>query len=115
MGRSEEAHRCDAGPVGYSVHIRPAALADIEQAARWYDGEQPGLGTDFAQTVRCAIDDLPSNPLMYRLRNRRRNVRWLFPPRFPYRIVYQMRGERITVVAVVHAARRDRHWKQRLE
>ena len=98
----------------YSLEIRWDALADIEAAAQWYEDQEPGLGADFARTIRQAIDTLPENPLMYRLHDRRRNVRWLLSPRFPYRIVYRMQDELITVFAVIHAARHERHWKQRV-
>ncbi len=100
--------------MSYQLDIRPAALADIESIAGWYDEQQPGLGVDFARTVRGAINTLPANPLIYRVRDRRRNVRWFFPPRFPYRIVYRVREELITVFAVIHSARQERRWKRRL-
>jgi len=100
--------------VSYSLEIRLDALSDIAEAATWYEEREPGLGGEFVRTVRDAISNLPSNPLAYRLRNRRRNVRWFLPPRFPYRIVYRLHGEVITVIAVLHSLRHDRHWKDRV-
>jgi plasmid stabilization system protein ParE len=73
-----------------------------------------GLGERFTREVVAAIDGLSPNPLLYRLRHRRLGARWCFPVNFPYRIVYQVAGEIITVVAVVHAARHDWRWKERL-
>jgi len=100
--------------VSYQLDIRPDALADIEAAGVWYEEQQPGLGADFSRTLRQAINTLAAKPLIYRIRERRRGVRWFLPPRFPYRIVYRVKGERITVLAVIHAARHDREWKCRL-
>jgi len=100
--------------VSHQLDIRPDALADIEAAAVWYEEQQPGLGADFVRTVRRAINTLPANPLIHRVRDRRRNVRWLLTSRFPYRIVYRVRDELITVFAIIHAARHDRHWKKRV-
>jgi plasmid stabilization system protein ParE len=100
--------------VSHQLDIRPDALADIEAAAVWYEERQPGLGADFVRTVRRAINTLPANPLIHRVRDRRRNVRWLLTSRFPYRIVYRVRDELITVFAIIHAARHDRHWKKRV-
>jgi plasmid stabilization system protein ParE len=56
--------------VSFRLEIRPDALADIETAAEWYEKRQPGLGADFTRAVRHAINALPENPLIYRLRNR---------------------------------------------
>jgi toxin ParE1/3/4 len=81
------------------------------RASEWYEKQQPGLGIDFTRSVLAAIESLTNNPLSHRLRNRRRNVRWLKSRRFPYRIVYQISEEVITVFAVLHDARHDRHWK----
>ncbi len=98
----------------YRLEIRPEALSDIEDAAKWYESQQPELGADFARTALAAIDSLTVNPLRYRLRDRRRNVRWLESGRFPYRVVYQVSENVITVFAVLHSARHDRHWQGRL-
>ena len=99
--------------MSYNLEIRPDALADIAEAATWYEGREPRLGVEFVRAIREAIDSLPANPLIYRLRNRRRNVRWFVPSRFPYRIIYRVEGELITIIAVLHAARHDRSWKVR--
>jgi len=98
----------------YRLDIRPDALADIEEAAQWYEEKEPGLGVDFARIVLQAIDTISPNPLIHRLRDRRRNVRWLLAPRFPYRIAYRVQNELITVFAVIHEARHGRNWKRRL-
>ncbi len=100
--------------MSYSLEINPDALTDIAEAAAWYEEREPGLGGEFVRAVREAISNLPSNPLLHRVRNRRRNVRWFLPSRFPYRIVYRVQGELITIIAVIHAARYDRHWKERV-
>ena len=97
----------------YRLEIRPDALADIEEAGRWYDEQQLGLGSEFAREVIEAINTVLKNPLSYRLRHKRKNVRWKLLDRFPYRIVFRITEDLITVVAVIHSARHDRHWKRR--
>ena len=99
--------------MSYRLSIRPDALMDIEEAAAWYD-EQAGLGADFVRTIRAAIRSLPAHPLIHPLRDRRRNVRSLRPPRFPYRVFFRIQGNLITVFAVIHTARHERQWKERL-
>ena len=97
----------------YRLEIRPDALADIEEAAGWYDEHQSGLGSEFASEVIEAIEALTTNPLLYRLRHKRKNIRWKLLDRFPYRIVFRVLDDLITVIAVLHSACHERHWKQR--
>lgn len=97
----------------YRLEMRPDALVDIEEAARWYDERQSGIGAEFAREVIEAIETVLKNPLSYRLRHKRKNVRWKLLDRFPYRIVFRITEDLITVVAVIHSVRHDRHWKRR--
>lgn len=114
MGGGRGASQGPLRRVNWKLAIRPAALADIHETAEWYEEQRPGLGVDFARAIRQAISALPKNPLIYRLRNRRRRARWFLPPRFPYRIIYRAESGLVTVIAVIHAARHDREWKKRL-
>src|SRR5687768_6092943 len=98
--------------MSYRLDIRTQALADIAEAAAWYEEREAGLGERFTLEIISAIDALPANPLIYRVRHRRFGARWCFPQNFPYKIVYRLAVT--TVVAVIHASRKDRHWKERL-
>ena len=84
----------------YGLEIRPEAITDIEEAAQWYEDREPGLGADFARAILEGIESLRTRLLIHRLRDRRRNVRWVLPHRFPYRIVYRIENELVKVSAV---------------
>ena len=62
--------------MSFRLDIREDALADIEDAADWYEERQQGLGAEFVRAVCLTINTLPANPLIHRLRDRRRHVRW---------------------------------------
>jgi toxin ParE1/3/4 len=96
------------------VDIRPDAVTDIDSAAEWYEGRAPGLGAEYVRAMRGAIASLAACAHLYRIRNRRLRVRWLCTRLFPYRIVYRVDGERVTVLAVLHTARHDREWRRRV-
>jgi toxin ParE1/3/4 len=61
-------------------------------------------------------DDLAENPLLNRRRNPAKNIRWYYPQRFPYRIIYEVNesARTVRVAAVLHAARHERHWRRRV-
>ena len=100
--------------MSWRLEIRRQAFSDIDEAASWYEEREPGLGSRFIREVTAAVDKLPDNPLIHRLRHQKLGARWCFPEHFPYRIVFRADKATITVVAVIHAARSDRHWKERL-
>ncbi len=97
-----------------ALDILPDAVTDIAAAARWYEDQRERLGTEFALEVSRTIDALAERALLFRVRYRRKNVRWAFPRRFPYRICYYVEAHAVHVFAVVHAARQEREWKRRL-
>ena len=98
----------------FVLDILPVAIADIAEAARWYEGQREGLDAEFALEVNATVDSLADQALHFRVRYRRKNVRWTFPRRFPYRICYCVEAPAVHVFAVVHAARHHREWKRRL-
>jgi toxin ParE1/3/4 len=98
----------------WRVVVRPEVETDLAKAADWYDSRQPGLGAEFVEEVIRVLDELADNPLLNCRRHPTKNLRWRYPNRFPYRVIYQvLEAERTVVVAaVLHAARHDRHWQR---
>lgn len=69
--------------MSFGLVILPAALADIDEAARWNEGQRLGLGIEFIEEVDAAVQWLARNALLPRVRFRRKHVRWVYPHRFP--------------------------------
>jgi len=102
--------------MSWRVVIRPEVEQDITEAANWYESRQPGLGTGFVEEIIRLWDALSENPLLNARKHPRKNIRWRYPDRFPYRVIYEVDESRQTVLvaAVLHAARHDRHWQRRV-
>lgn len=100
----------------YRVVLRPEVEDDISAAAQWYEEQQSGLGLEFVDEVLRVFGALGENPVMNSQRHPQKNIRWRYPERFPYRVVYEIIEAECTVVVacVLHAARHDRHWKKRV-
>jgi len=102
--------------MNWRVEIRTDVELDVAEAAAWYEARQTGLGMEFVEEVIRVWDALAENPLLNCRRHPTRNMRWRYPDRFPYRVIYEVLDAEHTIVvaAVLHAARHDRHWQRRV-
>jgi len=98
----------------WEVVARPQAEDDVIEAADWYDTQRAGLGDEFVDEILTIFDDLETNPLLYCRRHPTKNIRWRYPKRFPYRVIYEVIDEKqlVIIAAVIHAARHDRVWQR---
>ena len=102
--------------MNWQVVSRPDAEDDVIEIAAWYESRAEGLGHRFVEEFLAVLDQLALNPVLHCRRHPRKNIRWRYPKSFPYRVIYEVNEhEKIVIVAaVLHAARHDREWKQRV-
>ena len=91
--------------------LRPAAAADLEEAAIWYEGQRPGLGGEFLDAAEAAVKRILALPKGYAVlyKDRRR----VLLERFPYSVVYRLIEDQVVIIAVVHAKRSPTVWRRR--
>lgn len=96
--------------MSWQVVVRPDAEVDIVETADWYDTQRAGLGAEFIEEILTVFDALAENPLLNCRQHPTKNIRWRYPKRFPYRVIYEaIEDNRLVIIAaVVHAARHDR-------
>ena len=102
--------------MNWRVEFRPEVEEDLTEAAERYESRQPGLGVEFVEEIIRVWESLAANPLLNCRRHPTKNIRWRYPDRFPYRVIYEViEAEQTVVVAtVLHAARQNSHWQRRL-
>ena len=88
------------------LFLRPAAEQDLAAARDWYDRKSPGLGDGFLDAVAFALRELEDTPEIHRLYYRA--FRRVLLRRFPYKIFYQVVGDRIVIFRVLHAKQEHR-------
>ena len=88
----------------------------MAEAARWYETQRVGLGTEFLGAVDNAVARIAENlrlgslvPGVSDRAIRRRAV-----SRFPYHVVYMDLSDRLQILAVAHDRRRPGYWVGRL-
>jgi plasmid stabilization system protein ParE len=93
------------------------AEAEAQEAARWYEERQLGLGLEFLDSLTKALEAVENHPHYYpplAVTRPAREVRRALLGRFPYKIIFEIRADEVLVLAVAHAKRRPNYWKKRL-
>src|SRR5437016_1537476 len=81
---------------------------ELNEAAQYYDLEEPGLGSSFLEEVdRClrSIEAHREAAPILRGAVHRRLLR-----RFPYALLYKIKPNRIRILAVMNLKRRPMYW-----
>ena len=96
-----------------NVMFLTVAEAEFFEAIKYYNQQSEGLGFDFALEVGRTLERIVQYPQAWTsLSKRTRRCR---TNRFPYGIVYQIKGETILIVAVMHLNKHPDSWKARLK
>jgi len=93
--------------------VRPAAEADVAEAARWYESRSIGLGAEFLRAVDACFDEIRRTP--ERFPEVYRGARRALLHRFPYAAYFVVTGAGIRVFACIHAKRHPRRWQRRMD
>lgn len=90
--------------------VRPARHEFLE-AVRFYENEEPGLGTRFG----AAVEEAALRALSYPLAGTqvRDEVRRVLVRAFPFAVVYRQVNDGIVIIAVAHLSRRPDYWNPR--
>lgn len=98
--------------------IKPAEI-EFNEAADFYDAEQPGLGVSFSECVEATLlramhfpgaGSPSSDP---RLRSRVRRFQVDHP--FPYDLIVTVLEDELVVIAVAHHSREPDYWSSRMK
>lgn len=90
------------------VSFHRLAELELNEAAAYYELEEPGLGARFLTEVDRCIDSLVKHPRSGAIilgDVRRRLVR-----RFPYAVLYTIKPEGVRILAIMNLKRRPLYW-----
>lgn len=92
------------------VELKPAAIADVAAALKYYEDPQPGLAGEFLDAFDGVLRRLALFPESATTVEDSDPVRRARLRRFPFGVFYLAEGERIVVLRVMHAARDPDNW-----
>src|SRR5262249_45418340 len=93
------------------VFLAPAR-AEFAEAVAYYNAQRDGLGEEFAEEVQRTIARISECPGGWALLSG--SPRRCPMNRFPYGIIYQVRGNTLLIIAVMHLHRAPQTWRSRL-
>ena len=96
------------------IIFRPAAVDDVVAVAAWYEAQAPGLGEELIDEILRATNRAQANPELFRIVRGDGQVRRVLTERFPYRVFFSVVSDKLYVHAVLHGARHDLRWRERL-
>lgn len=89
-----------------------AAKSELSHAKLYYDEQSPGLGTVFVTEVEQTLSTIAVHPVTWAPIYR--DIRRCSVKRFPFWVLYRIKGETILIVAVAHQRRAPNYWRNRL-
>jgi plasmid stabilization system protein ParE len=93
--------------------VLQSADEEVELAFLFYEAQRLGLGYSFLDAVEEGYQRLLANPLARALLPPSGRTRRCLLKRFPYGLIYVVKEQKITVVAVMHLSRKPGYWHQR--
>jgi len=94
--------------VKYILEFGEEAKTDLQEIYDWYEIQKYGLGDEFLISLEKSFSRIEISAEGYR--KRYRNLRIEKMNRFPYLIIFKVKGKIATVVKVVHGKRHPRIW-----
>ncbi len=85
------------------ILFRPQARTEVLEAQAWYESRATGLGLEFARSVDAAVASAVRNPEAFLLVTG--SCRRVLLRRFPFSLIYRVRGDEFLVIAVFHHRR----------
>jgi toxin ParE1/3/4 len=92
--------------------FHPEALAEFQNASRYYSSKQAGLGLRFYDSVEHSIKQIVESPLRWPMLEE--DIRRCLTRGFPYAVLYSVEAEFVLIIAVMHLHREPGYWHGRI-
>jgi hypothetical protein len=95
----------------YNITILDEAQIELEEAALFYKQTSTELSGDLLNKFYEALSKVIENPQSFQII--RKNYRKINLQRFPYKIIFRIKKEDVSIVAFSHQKRRPYYWRDR--
>ena len=95
------------------LEIDPAAEAELDEHAAWYEAKRDGLGFELMAEVRGAIARMIEQPGIGGPDPHAPSARRFLLASFPLAVVYAVEADTLFVAAIAHTSRKPGYWRNR--
>jgi hypothetical protein len=93
------------------ISIDVLANKEFNDAIDWYENQSEGLGKRFKKAVINQIKKITKNPNWFLIEAD--NIYKAYIPKFPYKILFSIDKDMVTIWAIAHMHRKPWYWKSR--
>lgn len=94
------------------VEFLSVAEIEFNDAINYYNQQREGLGFEFGAEVKRTLGRIVQYPKAWTPVSKR--ARRCRTNRFPYGIIYQIRSDKILIIAIMHLHRDPETWRSRI-
>lgn len=92
--------------------FHPRAEQELGKAVSYYEECSSGLGLEFAEEVYAAIARIIAYPKAWTRLSK--HTRRCLVNRFPFGVIFQVKGSELRIIAVANLNRKPGYWKRRV-
>ena len=97
----------------HELVILPVVEDEVRSAFHWYLDRNPKVAFDFEDAVEEAMKLIVERPRAWAIDHDQSGTRRYVMPRFPFKVVYRVSDDVVTVIAFSHTRRRPGYWRER--
>jgi len=94
------------------IEFLAPAESELNEAIVYYNHKRSNLGFEFSEEVKRTLERILQYPEAWSSLSKR--TRQCTTKKFPYNVIYQIRSEKILIIAVMHQHRNPETWRSRI-
>ncbi len=93
------------------LFICSAAEIDYTESLCWYAERSLQAANDFDSELQRAFREILEGPNRFPKCDERHH--FLMMRRFPFQVIYRLKGDTVEIIAIAHTSRQSAYWKNR--
>lgn len=98
--------------MSFKLELHETAEEELWEAVDYYDEKRNRLGKEFARELQTVMKNVREHPA--RFPKVKGNIQKAVLSRFPYNIIFEVRGDLVFVLSIFHTSRNPKIWQERV-